>query len=72
MKEAFKQISNLIERFDPWLEALAQEPSLQKLFIQRTSDTEYVLRGHMGINHRGLEILVTKQFLDGPDVISII
>ncbi len=26
----------------------------------------------MGINHRGLEILVTKQFLDGPDVISVL
>jgi hypothetical protein len=38
MKEPLKQISSPLERFEPWLEALAQEPSLQKLFIQRTSD----------------------------------
>ena len=60
MKKSLKQISSPIERFEPWLEALAQEPSLQKLFIQRTSDTEYVLRGDMGINHRRLKILMAE------------
>lgn len=38
MKEALKQISNLVERFEPWHEALAQAPSPLKSFIQRTSD----------------------------------
>lgn len=35
-KEALKQRSDPVERFEPW--ALAREPLLQKLFIQRTSD----------------------------------
>ena len=27
MKQAIRQISDLVEPFEPWLEALAQEPS---------------------------------------------
>jgi hypothetical protein len=60
MKELLKQISDPVERFEPWLEPLAQEPSPQKLFIQRTSNPEYILRGHIGINHRRLKILMAE------------
>lgn len=33
-------------------------------------DTQSVLGSHMGVDHRGLQIGVAQQVLDGPDIIS--
>jgi hypothetical protein len=71
MKDTLKQISNLVERLEHWLDALVQELSLQNLFIQRASYTKYILRGNMGIDHGGLESLMAGQFLNRPNLRAI-
>lgn len=38
--------------------------------IERTMDTQSVLGSHMGVDHRGLQIKVAQQVLDGPNIIS--
>jgi hypothetical protein len=40
--------------------------------VQRTSNAEYILRGNVRIDHCRLEVLVAKQFLNRPDVVSIL
>jgi len=42
------------------------------LTIQRTLDREPPTLKHVGVDHGGLHILVTEQFLDGPNVIAIL
>ena len=41
------------------------------LVIKRASHSQYVFYGHMCINHGGLEITVSEQLLDCPDIIAI-
>lgn len=43
-----------------------------ELPIQRTSYPSASTIEHMGINHRSFDIFVTKQFLDGADVVAIL
>ena len=43
----------------------------RSLFIERTSYAEDVFRSYMGINHRGMEVLLAEEFLYRPDIVAV-
>jgi hypothetical protein len=40
--------------------------------VQWAADTENVLRCHVGVDHRGLQMLVSEKLLNCPDVAAVL
>jgi len=40
--------------------------------VQRTPHSQTVLGGYVGVDHRRLQIHMSQQLLDGPDVMAVL